>query len=466
MRTLALGALAALALALTAAPLHAQQLGEVPRTDPTDSAPRGEVLEWTTPEGQPYWYRLPESSSRKKPALVLMLHGTGLNHGWSFWNYPIANGRFRGDDIVISPDGLTPGQGETFNFMQGKQDGDQIAGLIELFRERFDIGNVYLYGHSQGAFFCYWFAGEHPELVDGIVAHAGNVLDVKHSKLSRSKVAIGILHADSDQVVPVECATRTEEIYREQGYEKLKCWIVEGIRPEAGHWPLPDHVATMFEWLDEVSTSDASQAVEVARAALRRTPPDFALAARIANEARETIKKYKGDDKDRVVELLELIEEALANSAANAWAQARITFNQHEEGKQPGVYAADVRWAQRMFGQVEKFQEVAKQPSRLFAKHDKLFEKLERIKDKDSKSYAKALLDALEEGYLSTAWDEAHAAAVARCEDGWRPLDDLPEQLEALAAANGTEPVTGVVLFTHMGFQNFCAEHPQLLAED
>ena len=131
------------AMVLSAAPGLTQKLGEVPRVKPSAQAPKGEVLEWTSAEGQEYWYRLPKKArGRRKPCLIFMLHGTGLNHGWSFWNYPIAKGAFRGDDIVVSPDGLTPGQGETFNFVQGKKDGEQIEHLIELFRGQFDIGNV------------------------------------------------------------------------------------------------------------------------------------------------------------------------------------------------------------------------------------------------------------------------------------------------------------------------------------
>lgn len=192
----------------------------------------GEVLEWTSAQGQEYWYRVPKKQRGKpKPVLVFMLHGTGLNHGWSFWNYPIADGTFRGDDIVVSPDGLTPGNGDTFNFVQNKKDGEQIVALIKHFR----------------------------------------------SKLAKDRVAIGILHARSDQVVPAECAERTENIYHDQDYRKVKCWIVDGIRDQAGHWPLPTHVATMFEWLDEVSTSNPVQAFEVARSALAEKEPNFAV---------------------------------------------------------------------------------------------------------------------------------------------------------------------------------------------
>ncbi|MEZ5979194.1 MAG: alpha/beta hydrolase [Planctomycetota bacterium] len=436
--------LAALGSTILAATAHAQEIGSVPRVEPSTSAPRNEVLEWTTPEGQEYWYRLPKES-RRKPCLVLMLHGTGLNHGWSFWNYPIGSGVFRGDDIVVSPDGLSPGQGDTFNFLQGKADGDQIAHLIETFRSEFEISNVYLYGHSQGAFFCYWFAGEHPELVDGIVAHAGNVLDVKHPKLAKEKVAIGILHCESDQVVPVECARRTEQIYREEGYRKLRCWIVEGIRPEAGHWPLPDHVAKMMEWLDSVSVKDARQAVEIARSSLARTDSDFPTAVRAAAEARDLIKKYDGEDREQVERVLEMVELCLQEQTDAIWKEVEFALLEHEEGDTAGTYTADVRWARAQFAGSERFEELSKPFASLFKKHDKAFEKLERIKDKDTKAYAKNLLDTIDEAWFALAWADVRSDAAKRVEAGWRPVDGMPERLAAAAERCGTGPSESIL---------------------
>src|SRR5690606_25984148 len=281
-----------------ASPLAAQKLGEVPIVPPTSSAEKGKTLEWVSAEGRPYWYRLPEKiDARKPPNLVIMLHGTGLNWGWSFWNYPIGNGKFRSGDIVVSPDGLTPGQSGTFNFIQGKKDGDQIAGLNRLFRGRFPIDKVYLYGHSQGAFFAYWFAGEHTELVDGIVAHAGNVLQVKHHELAKEKVAIAILHGEADAVVPVECAHRSHKIYEDQGYKKLKLEIVEDLTAQSGHWPLPKNVAALLDWLDEVSVDSPALEVRVALDEIAKESPDLLAIGEAIAEAKSLLGRYRGDDK-------------------------------------------------------------------------------------------------------------------------------------------------------------------------
>lgn len=85
MRLLRLVIVLAIGFALVPSGAQAQQIGSVPRVEPSTSAPTGEVLEWSTPQEQEYWYRLPDDlDGRRKPCLVLMLHGTGLDHGWSF----------------------------------------------------------------------------------------------------------------------------------------------------------------------------------------------------------------------------------------------------------------------------------------------------------------------------------------------------------------------------------------------
>lgn len=298
-------------------PLYGQKLGEVPRVAPDMDAPRGEVLEWTSEEGRAYWYRLPrEIGASNPPNLVFMLHGTGLNHGWAFRNYPIQSGQFRGGDIVISPDGLTPQDGGTFNFVQGKEDGEQVAGLIRHFKRQFPIRSVYIYGHSQGAFFAYWFAGEYTELVDGIVAHAGNVLSVRHSELAKKKLAIGILHGKADAVVSVDCAHRSEKIYRDQGYLKIKLTIVEGLTAESGHWPLPVEVLEMMRWLDQASAASASDALDVAVTEIARPDPSLDVVADVLARARALLKGHRGNDREsletRAGALAEFLSDAVA----------------------------------------------------------------------------------------------------------------------------------------------------------
>lgn len=304
-----------LTLALLAAGAPAQWKAEA-RMAPGSRSPAGKILEWTSAMGKPYLYRMPMKAGRGAPSLILMLHGTGMTYPWAFGNYQVVSSRFRPHDIIVAPEGMTKGRGETFNFVQGKADGDHIAGIIRSFKKSTEVGKVYLYGHSQGAFFCYWFAGEYPELVDGIVAHAGNVLDVKHTKLAKKKVAIGILHGRADAVVPVECALRTEKIYREAGYSKVKLEVVEGLTERTGHWPLPQQVREMLDWLDRVSLQSPDLLVDQVETELDKKIPDLAVIVEATRKARALAKRLKKDERAAVEERIARCEEMIDEVAA------------------------------------------------------------------------------------------------------------------------------------------------------
>jgi predicted esterase len=393
------------------AALPAQKRGEVPKVAPSTKAARGEVLEWQSQQGRAYWYRLPDKISEQDPPnLLFMLHGTGLDHCWSFWNYPI-QGDFRKRDIVVSPDGLTPG-GETNNFVQGPKDGEQIAGLIADFKQAFPIGRVYLYGHSQGAFFCYWFAGEYPELIDGIVAHAGNVLQVKHGKLARQKVAIGILHGRADAVVPVECAIRTEAIYREEGYEKLKLEIVEGLTEQSGHWPLPFHVDQMLEWLDTVSVLSADQAVRSAASQLGAEQPDLAIVADQIGRAQKLFRKAGAAEKKQLQPQLDALVGFLDRAAA-AHAEALLAEPAVVDPKAGyGPWAPHLVLADLAFGEVDAWKKSMAKPRALAGKHDKQIEKALKALEKGSKGSLGKGVEAFGEAFLSARADQLRVALI------------------------------------------------------
>ncbi len=435
MRTLLRASLLVCAtLGVALAPATAQKNADAV-VEPSTKVPRGKLLEWKSAQGRTYWYRLPKTiDARNPPDLLLMLHGTGSSHGWSFWNYPIL-GDFRRRDIVVSPDGLTPGQGDTFNFTQGPKDGEQIAGLIADFKKRFPIGRVYLYGHSQGAFFVYWFAGEHPELVDGIVAHAGNVLDVKHSKLSKQKVAIAILHGRADAVVPVDCAIRSEKIYREQGYEKLKLEIVEGLTEQSGHWPLPVQVAKLLDWLDQVSTQSAAQAVRMVASELQREAPDLATIAEQVQKARKLLPKAEDADKKELTPLLDALQAFLAK-AMELHVQKLLAGGELMDPKATfGAWAVHFAQVDRAFADNAEWRRVMAKPRELASRHDKLVDKAKKNLEKSSKETRAAGVRAFEEAFLSARVDELRQALAQSFGDAKPPEPDGLQKLDALVAA-------------------------------
>ena len=394
------------AVLLLAVPAVAQKVGEVEKVMPSSSAPKGKTLQATSAEGQPYWYRLPKKIDAKQPPnLILMLHGSNMPYGWAFWNYQLESGSFRGRDILVAPEGLTPGQSDAFNFIQGKQDGDQIAGLIKLFKKQFPVNKAYLYGHSQGAFFAYWFAGEYTELVDGVVAHAGNVLSVNHNRLAKEKVAIGILHGEADAVVPVECAHRTEKIYLDQGYKKVKKYIVEGLNERTGHWPLPQQVLEMFEWLDQVSADSADSALAVAWSELNQETPDLAVVVEVTARSRKLLKKYRGEDKDRLTARSEAVDELLAEIEI-AHTDALLQEIGDGKSKEFAPWMVHFRIAHQVFRDSPSWQKSMKRQISLAKQQDKIVGKaIDRLNAKeDGKSVANAM-SAIETSPLAQEYD-------------------------------------------------------------
>lgn len=436
--------------------------------EPSKTAPRGKLLEWKSAQGKTYWYRLPkELDAKNPPDLLLMLHGTGLNHGWSFWNYPIL-GDFRRRDIVVSPDALTPGQGGTFNFVQGQKDGEQIAGLIADFKKRLPVGRVYLYGHSQGAFFCYWFAGEHPELIDGIVAHAGNVLDVKHGKLAKQKVAIGILHGRADAVVPVDCALRTERIYREQGYEKVKLEIVEGLTEQSGHWPLPVQVAKMLDWLDQVSTASAAQAVRTAATELQRSAPDLAVVAEQVAKARKLLPKADENDKKVVPTQLASLQSML-DQVVSASTQALSAEPATLDPKAAfGPWAAEFRALERAFGEHAEWKKAMAKPRELAARHDKAVDKALKGLDKPTKDTRAAAGKCYEEAFLADRSEELAHTLLAALDAAGAAEAANRQRIEALVKDRAAVAATAAKALTERLAEPLAAvksAQPELFAE-
>jgi pimeloyl-ACP methyl ester carboxylesterase len=327
-------------------------------------------------------------------------------------------GGFRPNDIVVSPDGVTPGNGNSFNFVQGKKDGEQIAEIIASFREAYpDIDRVYLYGHSQGAFFCYWYAGEYPDTLDGIVAHAGNVLSVQHDKKAKKNVGIGILHGRADAVVGVFCAFRTFGVYHAEGYQKLKLEIVEGLNERSGHWPLPFQVGQMLDWLDSITITTPEIGFEVIDQLMKVEQPDLSSIATSLRLTEEVVESAKGSKAKtfaaRAGKLRRQVERA-AKAHADALEKTAGAVGSSAEFAE---WVGHFREVDRALADWAAWSKPMQKVRKLAVKHAKLVDKaIEGMGVQNAKAFERAL-EAWQEGFLAARYDELEGRLTLLAQD-------------------------------------------------
>src|SRR5438105_1924019 len=159
------------------------------------------VYEAKSADGLVYAWRGPKHyDTAKGVGMTVILHGSNLDHRWGFANHDKAT--FRPDDLVLSPDGTTANGKGGFNFLGEPKDAKRLHALLEEARKAFKVRATYLYGHSQGSFFSVYYAGEYPEDVDGVVAHASGIWNWTKLGAAGHHQAIVLMHGTQDPVVP------------------------------------------------------------------------------------------------------------------------------------------------------------------------------------------------------------------------------------------------------------------------
>lgn len=229
--------------------------GDVKEKEPGAKA-TGKVYQWKSKDGLVYFYRVPKSYEPDKGAnLTFLLHGSNLTHGWGFANHD--HKTFRPDDIVVSPDGTTSNGRGGFNFLGERKDAKRFRALIEELEEIFNVRQVFLYGHSQGSFFALYFAGESPNLVDGIVAHASGVWTWTQQGPKGHRQAIVLMHGTQDPVVPYGQSVGGYDSFVEKKYPTVRLRSLE----HWNHWPAEHngkvpHTSQQVTWCEGMTSED------------------------------------------------------------------------------------------------------------------------------------------------------------------------------------------------------------------
>jgi len=298
--------------------------------EPGAGATPHKVYETTSRGGLRYTWVVPaEPAPAGERALTILLHGTGLDYRWGHANHPA--GKFRPNDVVISVDGTSPAADGSRLFLGEKKDVDAFHELLVELRERFAVDRVFLYGHSQGGFFVAYYAGERPEDIAGVVAHASGAWSGSKTTGGVRDLPIVFLHGTADPVVPYTNSTGTRDHYRKQGLDLARLRRLPGYN----HWPNSVRAGECLDWCAGMVAKDAAYAFSRAEELLRpkgkdsveyQTAVDFAGAASILE--RFTAKSPRK---------LEKIPKAAASAAKALLAKVDAAGKEHRQKIQKGL---------------------------------------------------------------------------------------------------------------------------------
>jgi predicted esterase len=403
MRTakLLLGALS-LAAAAPLAPDDGKRDAKAP-----GSASTGKAYEWKTAGGSPYEYYVPKSYDPKAGAnLVVILHGNGMSYQWGLANLEL--GKFRPDDVLVSIEGPTflPATG-ALEFLDSRDDCVKVREILVELKKTFQARQTFLYGHSQGSFFVFRFAGEFPDDVSGVVGQSGALWMTTPLPKSGHKQAIAFLHGSDDANVPWFQSVDGRKAYRDADYPLVHLRTLWG-HPHAPVW---QQTNAQLAWCEGTTSADASRVAACLETLSDESVPygaDFAalhaVAARLETMAGATAAqkasatKAKGAVEKVAKSIASAIDASLGKGKltkvdGKPWLGLALRFLEDFDGVD-----ACAAWAKAHASELAAIDKVAADSGREFWQ--------QKAKDK-----GKALAAGLE--VLEKGWRNANARGIA-----------------------------------------------------
>ncbi len=227
------------------------------------------VYRWKSKNDLRYTWVLPKTYGKGAgTSLTVILHGTGLDYRWGHANHPV--GVFRPNDVVVSVDGTSPGANGSRLFLGQRGDAEAFRDFLREMRETFEVERVFLYGHSQGGFFVVYFAGEFPDEVDGVVAHASGAWNWSKTGKPVHRVAIAFMHGTSDPVVPYRQSVGARDVYVRKEFPLVHLRRLARYN----HWPNAVRAGEVLAWCEGMTTDRPDVALNAVRDMLAKKPPD------------------------------------------------------------------------------------------------------------------------------------------------------------------------------------------------
>ena len=380
--------------------------------------PVAEICTWKSADGLAYEFYVPKSYDPAKGAnLLLILHGSNLDRRWGFANH--TPGEFRPDDVIVSPDGTTQNPQKTgFNFLKDAKDLQRLHALHEELKKLFKVNATFLYGHSQGSFFSFLYAGTYPDDVQGLVGQSSGVWAGTAASPKQHKQAIALMHGTADPVVPYVQSAGGLTFYRDAKFPNVHLRSLEGWP----HAPCAQQTAQELAWCEGMTSADparvqasldAIEAVETGEGWTRDAAALYLVAKRAAS-----MESAPAALKERAAKSVAAVE-ALAKAHADAIAASL--------GKGKGDKVEDAAWVGHLamflrdFDGVPACDAMAKDWADRVAKQKadgiKALKEFYRVKAKDPAKAIAAGVEAIREGFL---WCECSDAEFLGTLSGWR----------------------------------------------
>jgi dienelactone hydrolase len=223
--------------------------------EPTTSAnvERNGIVPGRPRAEQPLRYDLllPSSGPRGAPMLVLLHGAGGVRAVWNRW---AAAAQARGYIVCLPVASGIPAADSKSAVRDSRKrwsnvDVPKLRNLARQLTEslRADERRVYVFGHSNGAFYAQEAGLRNPDVFSAIVSIGGGC-NVREISEEAKQVGVYMIHGASDRAVPVEVARTSAERLRNAGVSN----VVLKEYPERGHELFEDEMEAVFDWIENL----------------------------------------------------------------------------------------------------------------------------------------------------------------------------------------------------------------------
>ena len=320
-----------------------------------------------------YWIAIPKSVDPRQPTrTILWCHGSNMNGQW--YVKALQTAGYGRKEILIGPNGHHKVRDWVYNFNAPTYDTRLAYAILDDVGKRFKLGQIYVGGHSQGAYYTFRIVLSKPDRFAGAIPFAGGLLlglDPKSAAFRKGKPGpvFAILHGEADPVVEPSLSDWAYELFVKADYPCVRYvhlenhnhwWPGPGVGPHAIVDPgLPEEQLQpvtwrTIQWVLAVTSTDPAALLLTADELLSRDRGADALFCV------ERAKRFKGDARKIAALRARILQKGKEHTAA--WLERM-------RGDRSGGWAGDLYGFRDAWGRVPTVAPVMKQLNLLRKKH-------------------------------------------------------------------------------------------------